>query len=229
MPERVPSSEIKLELDSAMRKIFEIIGFFNMEKNFPENQERLLEGAVGGARDAFAEFPEGEAVDKRKLLVHIHAFCLMKNHYHLLLSERVTGGIALFTRKLNGGYARGFNSTHKRIGVLFQGVSKKVRIERHAHFLYILHYIHLNPLDYLRDAKQWRERDKGGIHNVREVLRYLDDYRWSSFLDYCGKKNFPSILETRLFGAALGEYRETIGDYLSEFEGPLPDDKLLLE
>jgi len=172
----------------------------------------------------------GNAVSHiQERIVDIHAWCLMKNHYHLLLSERVTGGIALFTRKLNGGYARGFNSTHKRIGVLFQGVSKKVRIERHAHFLYILHYIHLNPLDYLRDAKQWRERDKGGIHNVREVLRYLDDYRWSSFLDYCGKKNFPSILETRLFGAALGEYRETIGDYLSEFEGPLPDDKLLLE
>ena len=68
MPERAPSREIKQELDSAMRKIFEIIGFFKLEGNFPENQDKLLAVAVGGARDAFAEFPEGEAVDKKRLL-----------------------------------------------------------------------------------------------------------------------------------------------------------------
>ena len=91
MPERVPSSEIKLELDSAMRKIFEIIGFFNMEKNFPENQERLLEGAVGGARDAFAEFPEGEAVDKRKLLGAIIDKTLDRlfpDHHHIMVDMK---------------------------------------------------------------------------------------------------------------------------------------------
>lgn len=63
----------------------------------------------------------------------------MANHYHLLLSELVEGGITLFLRKLNIGYAKYFNERHGRQGTLFQSRTKKILIERHAHFLYILH------------------------------------------------------------------------------------------
>lgn len=154
----------------------------------------------------------------RKLLVNVHGWVLMKDHYHLLLSERVDGGISLFLRKLNVGYANYFNARYKRKGTLFQGRTKKILIEHQSHFLYILHYLHLNPLDYLEGAEKWRLRSKSGIRNIGEALEYLDSYRWSSYLDYIGKKNFPSILTTSLFKDALGDYRESLTEYLHDAE-----------
>lgn len=144
----------------------------------------------------------------------------MKNHYHLLISEVIEGGLTRFLMKLNVGYAKYFNERHARIGTLFQGRTKKVLIEREGHFLYVLHYIHLNPLDYLAGTTRWRERDKSTIKSVREALDYLDGYRWSSYLDYCGKKNFPSVLTKDLFGNVFSNYPNEVGKYLEDTETP---------
>jgi len=152
----------------------------------------------------------------RKQLVDIHGWELMKNHYHLLLSERIEGGITLFLRKLSG-YARYFNERHKRRGTLFQGRTKKILVERQEHFLYILHYLHLNSLDYLPGAKKWRIRNKGAISDIAKTLEYLKNYRWSSYPDYCGISNFPSILTKTLFDRALGkDYTSSLKEYLSD-------------
>ena len=157
---------------------------------------------------------------ERKPIVDIHGWVLMKNHYHLLLSERVEGGITLFLRKLNIGYAKYFNERYKRVGTLFQGRTKKILIENDQQFNYILYYIHLNPLDYLKGAEQWRIRDKGLFKAADRALLYLQKYRWSSYLDYCGEKNFPSILTTTLFqeGGGPKEYRKSIAQYLKNIE-----------
>jgi putative transposase len=154
----------------------------------------------------------------RKRLVEIHGWVLMENHYHLLLSELVEGGLVLFLRKLNIGYARYFNDRYERKGALFQGRTKKIVLKEHEHFLYILHYIHLNPLDYLEGAQKWRERDKGDISNVQEALEYLKNYRWSSYLDYSGTRNFPSILTIDLFKNALDDYASDLKNYLQTKE-----------
>lgn len=152
----------------------------------------------------------------RKRLVDIHGWELMKNHYHLLLSERAEGDMTRFLRKLSG-YARYFNERHKRHGNLFQGNTKKILIERQEHFLYILHYIHLNSLDYFPGAKKWRERDKGTISDIPKMLEYLKNYRWSSYLDYCGTKNFPSILTKSFFDGALDiSYTSALREYLAD-------------
>jgi putative transposase len=152
----------------------------------------------------------------------------MKDHYHLIISELIEGGLLKFMMKVNVGYAKYYNERYTRHGHLFQGKTKKIRIERAAHFLYILHYVHLNPLDYLRGAATWRERDKNTIKNTREALKYLDEYRWSSYLDYCSKKNFPSILTKRIFGNVFGNYQEVIKDYLKNVEeSPIGDSTIL--
>ncbi len=164
----------------------------------------------------------------RTLLVDIHGWCLMKNHYHLLLSEKVDGGITLFLRKLNVGYAKYFNERYKRIGTLFQGRTKKISIEHDAHLLYILQYIHLNPLDYLPGAKEWRIRSRGTFRNTKRALKYLKTYRWSSYLDYCGEKNFPSLLTTNFFNDPSEQYEGLIRDYLKGAEGS-PQQPLILE
>ncbi len=167
-------------------------------------------------------------ISKRSEIVDIHGWCLMKNHYHLLLSERVEGGLSLFLRKLNVGYANYFNERYERSGTLFQGRTKKILIENDAQFNYILHYIHLNPLDYLKGGEGWRVRDKGkNIRSVREALDYLKEYRWSSYPDYIGEQNFPSILTTSLFGETSGKYKKTIEKYLKGAEGKGSDPDIL--
>jgi putative transposase len=166
----------------------------------------------------------GRSSHIRERLVDIHAWSLMPNHYHLLLSERIECGISLFMQKMNGGYAMYFNEKYARSGTLFQGRTKKVLIEREAHFLHILHYIHLNPLDLLKGAEEWRDlriRDQAG------ALEHLARYRWSSYLDYCGIKNFPSLITKELFAEVFPDYRRAIATYLRDIE-ELPE-KLTLE
>src|SRR3989338_1543698 len=163
----------------------------------------------------------------RKRLVEIHGWCLMRDHYHLLISELIEGGLIKFMMKVNVGYAKYYNERYGRHGHLFQGKTKKIFIERESHFLYILHYLHLNPRDYLTGAKKWRERDKGSIKNTEEALKYLNEYRWSSYLDYCGKKNFPSILTKNLFRDMFGNYQEVVKDYLKDAEASSTVDFIL--
>ncbi len=120
-----------------------------------------------------------------------------------------------FLMKLNVGYAKYFNERHKRSGTLFQGRTKKVRIATDAHFLHILNYIHLNPLDFMRGAQSWRERS---IASSSEALRYLKDYKWSSYLDYCGCTNFPDLVDTTFFSKAFPDYPNTLRDYLKSLD-----------
>ncbi|MEK7113968.1 MAG: transposase [Patescibacteria group bacterium] len=163
----------------------------------------------------------------RKKLVEIHGWCLMKDHYHLLISELTEGGLVKFMMKVNVGYAKYYNERYRRHGHVFQGKTKKILIGNEVYFLYILHYLHLNPLDYLAGASKWRERDKGTIKNTKEALTYLDGYRWSSYFDYCGKKNFPSILTKDLFGNSSNNYQEEIEAYLKDVETSSSDDFIL--
>ncbi len=151
----------------------------------------------------------------KERIVDVHGWCLMKNHYHLLVSERVEGGITKFIRRLNIGYVNYFNEQHKREGTLFQGRTKKVLIQTDRHFLHILNYIHLNPLDYQDFARAWRENS---IKNSAKALKALSEYRWSSYLDYTGTKNFPSVLTTELFADVFGNYQKKIAEYLRDID-----------
>lgn len=137
-------------------------------------------------------------IRERNKLVAIHAFCLMSNHYHLLLSPLVENGISLFIKKLNMGYAKYFNEKYDRSGSLWQGKHKKILIDRDAHFMYIPYYIHLNPLD--AKFPEWR---KGNIKNTQKAFDFLESYRWSSYLDYIGKRNFPSIIDRNTLNEIL--------------------------
>ena len=151
----------------------------------------------------------------RQLLVKIHCFAMMSNHYHLLLSPVVENGISLFMKKLNGGYAKYFNEKYERSGALFQGKYKSVHIDNDRHFLFIPYYIHFNPLDL--KYPEWRNRD---IKDLNGAIEYLKDYRWSSHLDYLGIKNFPSVTqrETLLnnFGS-IKEYTDALKGELKNF------------
>lgn len=84
------------------------------------------------------------------VLVEIICFCFMPNHFHLLLKQVEENGISIFLSKLTNSYTKYFNTRHKRIGPLFQGSFKAVRIENDEQLIHTSRYIHLNPLiDYL--------------------------------------------------------------------------------
>ena len=126
----------------------------------------------------------------RKLLVEILSFCLMPNHYHMLLRQKLDGGIVDFMQKLGTGYTMYFNQKYDRVGSLFQGRFKAILVKDDAHLLHLPFYIHLNPLDLI--TPEWRERKIG---NYKKAIDFLESYRWSSHLDYLGKKNFPSVTQ----------------------------------
>jgi len=74
-----------------------------------------------------------------------HAYCLMDNHYHLLI-ETPDGNLSLGMRQLNGVYTQLFNKRHQRTGHLFQGRYKSILIEKDSYLLEVCRYVVLNPV-----------------------------------------------------------------------------------
>lgn len=81
--------------------------------------------------------------------VRLLAYCLMPNHFHLLLYQTTEDAITKLMRRVITGYAMYFNNRYQRIGGLFQGRYKASRINADAYLQHISRYIHLNPDDYL--------------------------------------------------------------------------------
>jgi len=150
----------------------------------------------------------------RKLLVEILAFCLMPNHYHLLLRQKTEDGIIKFMRRLNMGYAKYFNEKYERNGSLFQGRYKAVPVTTEAHFIHLPYYIHTNPLDLV--APDWRKQK---LSNINSAWKHLENYRWSSHLDYLDIRNFPSVTQREFLQEILGEPKQ----YEKEFKKWLRD------
>src|SRR3989338_10727656 len=196
-------------LDDQDRARF-VHGLYQFNNKRPAmNTRRVVNGANPSMFDLVGR------TSKREQLIDLHGWCLMGNHYHLLVSERVSGGLTRFIMRLNVGYAKYFNEKYKRAGTLFQGRTRKILIDSDAHFLHILHYIHLNPLDFLKGAESWRALE---LKNRAAAIKHLDAYKWSSFRDYCGKRNFPHVVNTDLFGDVFGDYRKTIKNYLADMD-----------
>jgi putative transposase len=137
---------------------------------------------------------------KRKLLVEILAFCLMPNHIHLLVRQLREGGISKFMRKIGAGYGLYYNQKYKRKGHIFGGRYKIVLIESNEQLKTIFVYIHSNPIAIV--FPKWKEK---GIRNLKRAIKFLENYRWSSYLDYVGKKNFPSLTSREFLTKVMGE------------------------
>jgi len=152
----------------------------------------------------------------RNLIVEILAFCLMPNHFHLMLRQKSDNGITQFMRKLGTGYTNYFNQKYKRSGSLFQGIFKSTLIDQDAHFIHLPYYIHLNPLDLI--TPEWRERE---LKDFGKAKKFLENYRWSSHLDYTGKKNFPSVTQREFLTEFFGEpqnYNKMIYEWLKDLD-----------
>jgi len=105
-----------------------------------------------------------------------HAYCLMGNHYHLLV-ETPDGNLSTGMRQLNGVFTQSFNKRHKRSGHVFQGRFKSIVIEKESHLLEVCRYVVLNPV-------------RAGI------VKKPENWRWSSYGATVGLVDVPSCLTT---------------------------------
>jgi len=127
----------------------------------------------------------GKMVNRFRL--EVHAYVLMKNHYHLLIHTREPN-LSRAIQWLGVSYSIWFNRRHERIGHLFQGRFKSFLIENERYFLAMVHYIHANPV-------------RAGF------VERLEHYRWSSYAGYADKRFSPPWLETNLVLSLYGGSR----------------------
>lgn len=134
-------------------------------------------------------------VERNKLLVNLGAYCLMPNHFHLLITEIIEGGISKFMQKLGTAYSMYYNKKYERSGGLFEGKFKSQHADSDQHLKYLFSYIHLNPIKLIQ--KDWKEK---GIKNKKEAVEYLNKYFYSSYLDFLEEKRIQNkILNLELF------------------------------
>jgi len=121
----------------------------------------------------------GENFDRGETLVDIGAYCLMPNHFHILITPLSEDGMSRFMQKLSTAYVMYFNRKYKRTGSLFQGKFKAEHVDNDVYLKYIFSYIHLNPVKLIQ--KDWKQV---GLKDKQKAFSYLTDYYYSSFKDY---------------------------------------------
>lgn len=136
--------------------------------------------------------------------IELLAYCLMPNHFHLLVRQQTKEGITNLMRCINTNYVVYFNKKYNRVGSLFQGRYKAVLVENDAYLLHLSRYIHLNPasfatdfakyayssyMDYLNERiTEWLNRDM--------ILNYFKRSKRHGTRDYFSYEDFVSDYKT---------------------------------
>jgi putative transposase len=152
---------------------------------------RQIEADIGQTPVKAAELKEKLVwKDEREPVVEVLAFCLMPNHIHLLVRQLKEGGISKFIQKIASGYAAYFKKKYgiKMKGHFFQDRFIAIHIKNEDQLRVVFVYIHTNPT--LLTEPEWKEK---GVKEPDKVIKFLEEYKWSSYSDYLGKKNFPSV------------------------------------
>ncbi|MFQ5846360.1 MAG: transposase [Candidatus Methylomirabilales bacterium] len=135
-------------------------------------------------RQAFLDIL-GEVIARYEWLCH--AYCLMDNHYHLLI-ETLKPTLSRGMRQLNGVYTQAFNRRHSRVGHLFQGRYKAIVVEKQAHLLELCRYVVLNPV-------------RAG------AKRSVAAWKWSSYRATAGLASAPGFLTVAWVLGQFGQRR----------------------
>jgi REP element-mobilizing transposase RayT len=132
----------------------------------------------------------------------VHGYCLMDNHYHLLV-QTPYANLPRAMRHINGVYTQRYNQNKKTDGPLFRGRYKSILIEGDEYLLQVSRYIHLNPLN-------------------ANITQNLESYRWSSYKSYIGLEACPTWLQTEKIlsiispSNLINSYQQFILDGLDE-------------
>ncbi|HVM73862.1 MAG TPA: transposase [Candidatus Paceibacterota bacterium] len=179
--------------DNDRWRFLKLLRYLN-DENAPRNWERSInqEHIIAGFTRP-VDWPEA------KPYVSILAFCLLDNHFHLLLQEKVEGGVAKFMQRLCTSMSANFNARHEERGTLFQGSYRARTITTDTHLQYLSAYI---------QVKNVFELYPWGIE--RAAQKFTDAYQWAqsypfaSLNDYTQKRR--EIIDHALVADILPEH-----------------------
>ena len=126
-----------------------------------------------------------------------YAYCLMDNHYHLLV-ETPEANLAKGMRQLNGVYTQAFNRTHQRVGHVFQGRYKAILVDKESYLLELSRYIVLNPVR-------------------AKMVRSAIEWPWSSYRETIGQKVKAKWLNDDWLLAGFGQKKSEAIDAYKQF------------
>ncbi len=161
-----------------------------------------------------------EIASQGEKLVDILCYCVMPNHYHLLLKELRDNGISDFVRKCNTSIAKYINIKEKRRGPLFESRFNSKHIDTNEYLVHLSAYIHLNPLDII-SGKEWREHKlKNWKNNRKELL----NYSYSSLKHFlCEERKDPIISGEEIIFSQFKDKKE-YELFLREWSEKISDD-----
>ncbi len=168
---------------------------------------KLLFVANGSKPFVFRDFPIGVPyvdINRGEPVLAIGAYCLMPNHFHILVKEINENGISKVIGKALTSYSSYFNKKYKRAGVLFEGTFKATHVNSDEYLKYLFAYIHLNPVKII--DPEWKEN---GIKDREPAKKYLTEYTYSSYLDYMGAERVEGkILNKAAFPEYFSEFKD---------------------
>lgn len=132
--------------------------------------------------------------DRGERLVSVGSYCLMPNHFHLLLKQVTDNGISIFMRKLGIAYTMYFNAKNARTGNLFLRPFRSRHIATDRYFQRALQYIHCNPAELFETG--WKS---GRVRKMRLLEKKLIEYPYSSLGSYANRRDPNPILSREGF------------------------------
>lgn len=118
-----------------------------------------------------------------------HAYCLMDNHYHILI-ETPDSNLSMGMRQLNGVYTQGYNRRHSKTGHVFQGRYKSILVQKENYLLELCRYIVLNPIR-------------------AKMVNRPENWKWSSYMATVGLRDVPEHLTVDWILSQLGNKKTT--------------------
>lgn len=167
--------------------------FYYQNKNTPIKYSKFLKLSMSERSDLLKESRK-----RKDWLVEIISYCLMPNHFHLLLKQLVDNGISKFVGDFTNSYTRYINTKQERNGPIFEGKFKSVRVETEEQLLHVQRYIHLNPY----------------TSYLIKTIEDLETYTYSSFPEYTGKHNSDFCSKDIILGnfKNISSYKKFIFD-----------------
>lgn len=200
-----------LDLDDYYRGIFSIYEFNDLN---PANIRRRRELRNSFKKKIRLGRTSADFLDNRERMVDILCFSFMPNHIHLLLRQIKDSGITEFMRKLGTGYAGYIIRKYERKGHVFQRSFEAVKVETDEQLMTVFAYIHTNAISLI--YKDWK-KIRIEKYEFNKIIKFLENYRWHSYLDYIGIKNFPSVTHRDfmldLFGGEV-KCKEFVENYI---------------
>jgi len=184
-----------------------LILYFQSEIKFPQIGRIVKEFVKSRAFDTGDE----QEISKNRT-VELVAFCIMPNHFHLIVKELEEGGIADYMQRVLTAYSKYYNVKYEKSGHVFQGPYRVVHIENDRQMLYLSAYVHRNP----RELKGWLGRE--GSYPWSSYTDFVERNRWSKLLmpdiilgSFKGPEKYKKYLKTSM-AKMIGDEFEYLSD-----------------